>query len=100
MQISGHVINGSCRAGMSRPWCVARIVISARENTEHTVTTPVSKTLSLAQCVVRYDGGRGPMTALSVSAEECVVAGTQVFGRTPVLAFHCTFSHMTPVFVV
>ncbi|EIE23680.1 beach-domain-containing protein [Coccomyxa subellipsoidea C-169] len=29
------------------------------------------------ECVVKYDGGRGPITALSVSAEECVVAGTQ-----------------------
>ncbi len=28
------------------------------------------------QCVVRFDGGRGPITALSVSGEECIVAGT------------------------
>jgi hypothetical protein len=36
-----------------------------------------SERAGAAQCVVKYDGGRGPITALSVSAEECVVAGTQ-----------------------
>ena len=30
----------------------------------------------LAQLVIRYDGGRGPVTALSVTLEECVLAGT------------------------
>ena len=28
------------------------------------------------QCVVRYEGGRGPITALAVTPEECVIAGT------------------------
>jgi hypothetical protein len=28
------------------------------------------------QLVIRYDGARGPVTALSVTPEECVVAGT------------------------
>ena len=28
------------------------------------------------QCVVKYDGARGPITALSCTAEECIVAGT------------------------
>ena len=31
---------------------------------------------ALVQLVIRYDGARGPVTALSVTAEECIVAGT------------------------
>jgi hypothetical protein len=28
------------------------------------------------QCVVKYDGGRGAITALGVTAEQCIVSGT------------------------
>ena len=30
----------------------------------------------MAQVVLRYDAGRGPVTALTVTAEECILAGT------------------------
>ena len=29
------------------------------------------------QVVLKYDAGRGPITALAVTAEDCILAGTQ-----------------------
>ena len=41
------------------------------------MTVSVLESLRLrVQLVIRYDGSRGPVTALSVTAEECIVAGT------------------------
>lgn len=31
----------------------------------------------LMQVVLKYDAGRGPITALAVTAEDCILAGTQ-----------------------
>ena len=33
--------------------------------------------MALMQVVLKYDAGRGPITALAVTAEDCILAGTQ-----------------------
>ena len=33
--------------------------------------------LAAMQVVLKYDAGRGPITALAVTAEDCILAGTQ-----------------------
>ncbi len=48
---------------------------AARAHT-HTQQAPCVTPAQNAQGVMRYEGGCGPLTALTVSAEQCIVAGT------------------------